>query len=566
VTKRLRLLALLFLLPSLGGVPGAVRAQGGAPISQDDLRRWLSHLASDDLQGRQVFTEGLGLAATYIADHLQEWGVAPAGDDGTYFQTVKVLGMRTRSASRVTVRIGDRVRTFADGEGVTFPRNQGGKQTIAGPLEFVGYGFQFAPLDIDDYAGRSMAGKVAVYVGRRAPGMTATHNRLTNARARLATDTMGALAAIGPVLPPAGGGRGGGAAPAAGQTQAAAASRVDFQTAQRVDLPVAPLLTAGDEFFEFVFAGSGHSYADVKAKAERQEALPRIDLPAASIEIVIDAEYDVVQTRLSRNIVGVVAGGDPAASDTYVLLGAHYDHAGYQQFAGTVAAGPNAIASCVGQTRPAPRPGDIVNNGADDNGSGTVGLMALAKAFATGPRPRRSVLFVWHTGEEAGLWGSRYMADHLPVPPERIAAHLNMDMVGRNRCDDPAESSTVYLVGSDRISTELHNINEATNAELAAPLTLNYEYNDVADLESLYTRSDHYPYAAQGIPAIFFTTALHRDYHFATDEVEKIHFDKLARVAGLVYATAARVANLDHLPSRDRRGPRMGLGRTGRIP
>jgi hypothetical protein len=563
VTKcRLSLAAILLAAVCLALQPSA-RAQRSPGFAQDDLRRWLSHLASDELQGRQVFSEGLGLAAIYIADHLKEWGLAPAGDEGTYFQTIKVLGMRTRSKSSVTVRIGDRVRTFVDGEGVTFPRNQGGKQTVAGPLEFVGYGFQFAPLGIDDYAGRTMRGKVALYIGRRAPGMTAEHNRLAGARPRLALDTLGAAAAIGPVLPPAGGGRGG--APQA-QGQTPAAQRVDFQTAQRVDVPVAPQLTAGDEFFEFVLAGSGHTYSDLKARADREEPLPRISLPAATIEIHIDAEYDVVQTRLSRNVVGLIRGSDPAVADTYVLLGAHYDHAGYQQFAGTVAAGPNAIASCRGQSRPAPRPGDVINNGADDNGSGTAGLMAIARAFAADPRPKRSVLFVWHSGEESGLWGSRYMADHLPVPAERIAAHLNVDMIGRNRCDDPKESRTVYLVGSDRISTELHNLNEATNASLPEPLTLDYEYNDAADPESLYTRSDHYPYASKGIPSIFFTTALHRDYHFVTDEVEKIEFEKLARVAGLVYTTAVRVANLDHLPVRDNRGARTGKGKGGPLP
>ena len=262
----------------------------------------------------------------------------------------------------------------------------------------------------------------------------------------------------------------------------------------------------------------------------------------------------------------MVRGTDRSLADTYVMLGAHYDHIGYRQFAAPASTAPDPlIASCTGQTRPTIREGDIINNGADDDASGSTGLMAVARAFATAGRPRRSVVFVWHSAEEGGLLGSRYMADHPVVALDRVAAQLNIDMIGRNRCDDPAEANTVYLVGSDRISTELHNLNEEANASLRKPLALNYDLNDAADLESLYTRSDHYSYASKGIPVIFFTTGLHRDYHYVTDEVDKILFDKVGRVAQLAYSTAWQLANLDHLPARDRRGPRMGKGRTGRL-
>jgi hypothetical protein len=123
----------------------------------------------------------------------------------------------------------------------------------------------------------------------------------------------------------------------------------------------------------------------------------------------------------------------------------------------------------------------------------------------------------------------------------------------------------VYLVGSDRISTELHNLSEDSNASMSTPMTLDYEMNDPADPESIYTRSDHYSYAAKGIPIIFYTTGLHRDYHYLTDEVDKIEFPKMAHIAQLVYTTGVRVANLDHFPVRDNRGPRKGKGDTGKI-
>ena len=167
---------------------------------------------------------------------------------------------------------------------------------------------------------------------------------------------------------------------------------------------------------------------------------------------------------------------------------------------------------------------------------------------------------MWHTGEESGLWGSRYNADFPIVPNEKIVAQLNIDMIGRNRNDKPEEANTVYLVGSDRISTELHNLSEEANAKMTTPMKLDYELNDPADPESIYTRSDHYSYAAKGIPIIFYTTGLHKDYHRVTDSVEKIEFPKLARITQLVYATAVKVANLDHAPVRDNKGPRMGKG------
>src|SRR5262249_40732674 len=201
---------------------------------------------------------------------------------------------------------------------------------------------------------------------------------------------------------------------------------------------------------------------------------------------------------------------------------------------------------------------DRIWNGADDDGSGTVALMALAKAFAAGPRPKRSLLFVWHTGEERGLLGSRFFADYPTVPLDHVVAQLNLDMIGSNRDDRPTESNTVYVVGSDRISTELHEVNETANKALPRPLTLDYEFNDPSDSEQLYYRSDHYSYAVKGIPIIFFTTGLHPDYHTNTDEVDKIEFAKMTRITQLAYETGARVANLDHAPARDNQGPRAG--------
>ena len=546
--------------------PSAVGGGGVTSITPEELKEWLGYIASDQLQGRRVYSEGLGLAAAFIADHLKEWGVKPGGDDGSYFQVVKVLGVNTKSNSSVTVTVNGQSRTFKDGEGITFAKNQGGKHTVGGTAELVGYGLAVPELNLDDYKDRDVAGKVVVYAGR---GPQNTPFRTVFARGRNAIELHHAVASIGPAAPgvtvaraatppaapPASGGRGG------SQTLG------DFQTVQRLDNPTPPQITASDEFYEFLFSGSGQSYADYKAKADKQEPLPPVVLKDVSIKIDVDATYDIVQTRLTRNVVGIVEGTDPNLKDTYVLFGAHYDHIGYLEMArGDASAGGGTNAGgCTGQARETPRAGDIINNGADDDGSGTVAVMGIAKAFALGPRPKRSVMFVWHAGEEAGLLGSRYMADYPEVPLDKVAAQLNIDMIGRNRCDEASEGNTVYIVGSDRISSELHNLNEDANASLSKPMALDYEMNDPADPESIYTRSDHYSYASKGIPIIFYTTGLHRDYHYVTDEISKIEFPKMSHIAQLVYTTGWRVANLDHFPARDNKGPRKGKGANGKV-
>ena len=564
-----RTLAIVTLLAaftrlSLGAAPAPPAA-----VNAQDLKEWLTYISSDALEGRAVFTTGFGLAAAYIEDHLREWGARPAGDPGSYLQTVRVLGVKSTSHSTVTIDVGGKSRTFAEGDGFGLPKNAGGKRRFTlDRVEFAGYGLDAPEANHMDYRGRNVKGAAVVWLGAQGPqGVDPAQRRLLSGRNRYAIETMGAAAGIGPELPAFGGrggaGRAGGAVEAGGAAPrgrgGAAIPSADFTTVQRLDAPIAPSVTANDAIFEWLFSRAPTKYSELKRKAAAREPLPAFHLDGVTITFNIDDDYQVVRTQLTQNVVAIVEGTDPQLKNTFVAFGAHYDHVGYAE--GEVVADASGAHRTGAPGRvTAGAEQDRIWNGADDDGSGTVALMALAHAFMEGPRPKRSLLFVWHAGEERGLYGSKYFADYPTVPIDSIVAQLNIDMIGRNRDNKPTESNTVYVIGSDRISSELDALNRDANASLAPPLTLDYEMNDPSDPEQLYTRSDHYSYASKGIPIIFFTTGLHPDYHANTDEVSKIEFDKLTRITQLVYETGMKVGNLDHPPARDNLGPRKGKG------
>jgi hypothetical protein len=603
-------------------VGGTLLAQGPEParrvkysqINASDMREWLGYLASDELQGRQAFTEGYGLASSYVAEHLKTWGVKPLGDAGTYFESVRIRGYKlTRNSSITVASSNGTTTTFKHGDHVTFPAGPGGKQklTFTG-AEFIGYGqtSELKDRDLKDKLviwmpnltpaagggrGGGRGGAVAVTSFRAGaaigfvptPNSTEAERALTQAQEALQKATEAVQQAQAQLQ---GRGRAGGA------RGRGAATPPDFTTAQRVDAPVTPQVVGDETFFNALFAGAPTSFADIKAKAEKGEPLAAMSLPATII-VSVDNTFEPVSEQRTRNVVGMIEGTDAALKSTYVMFGAHLDHVGYSptgagalptptscrqrgeaaqaavKAAGKVVqnpgrgrgAPPAGSAGSTGPAAPAPLPfdqRDFVSNGADDDGSGSTALMAIAKAFATGPKPKRSVIFLWHAGEEVGLQGSRFNADFPVVPLDTVQAVLNMDMVGRDDCNnlEGDYTNSVFLVGADRISTDLHNVIVQTNELQSKPLTLDYELNDPLDPESVYTRSDHYSYAVKGIPVAFFTTGLHPDYHKVTDTVDKILFPKMARIAQLVYETGFSIANSDRVLERDNKGPRTGFG------
>jgi Zn-dependent M28 family amino/carboxypeptidase len=219
-------------------------------------------------------------------------------------------------------------------------------------------------------------------------------------------------------------------------------------------------------------------------------------------------------TVVTHNVIGIVRGSDPARGRTFVAYGAHYDHVG---------------------TRPPTNDSrDTVFNGADDDGSGSVALLAVARAWAQGNKPPRSALFVWHIGEELGLFGSAWFTAHPTVPLDSIVAQINADMVGRNHPD------SIYIVGPGAApngqSRVLGQVVDSVNAAQVRPFGISREWDTLTHPERIYYRSDHFNYASKGIPIVFLTTGLHPQYHQVSDEATLIDYAKLALVSQLMYS------------------------------
>jgi hypothetical protein len=525
---------LLAVLLSSCGSAVSGQAPVASPFAPETLRQWLTVISSDEFEGRATFSAGLDRAAYYISDRLKDAGVKPGGQNGSYLQPVAVQTIESVNQSTLTVEVNGQSQTFKNGEGVYFPANVGGKRTFTlNGSEFVGYGLNLGSSH-NDYAGRDVRAKAVVWVGDAVPLSVTipSASRMMDSRTSMAIEEMGADLSISPAF---------------GLSRGRERGSSRFITTQRLDLPRPVDVMVSDEVLALLFAKAPSSFEQIQTKVQRQQDLQPMKLEGVKLTVTIDAEYRVITTRMTQNVVGLIEGSDPQLKNTYVAFGAHYDHLGIEQ-TGRIEDGA-----------------DHIYNGADDDGSGTTAVIALANAFMKAPRPRRSLMFVWHAGEELGLWGSQYLVDHPPVPVENIVAQINIDMIGRNRDNLASEENSVYAVGADRISTELHNILIEANDGLASPVKLDFEMNDPSDPERIYFRSDHFSYASKGIPIIFFFTGLHSDYHRVTDSVEKIHFEKMSHITRMIYELGVRLANMDHAPARDFKGPRMGKGSSGKI-
>jgi len=292
-----------------------------------------------------------------------------------------------------------------------------------------------------------------------------------------------------------------------------------------------------------LFQGEKLDAATLMARGQSGEQVDAFELSAAKkVSFTIAAKNEKPMTQ---NVVAVWEGGDPALKNQYVAVGAHYDHIGI----------------C------APSMADSICNGADDDGSGTTALLGMAEAISHAKeRPKRSVLFVWHCGEEKGLWGSRYFTEYPTIPLDHIVTQINIDMIGRSRKDgdtDPRNKdlsgpNQIYVIGSKMMSTELGELSEAVNKSYLN-LQYDYRYDDPADPNRFFFRSDHYNYARKGIPIIFFFDGVHEDYHRPGDESQKIDYEKMQKVTRTVYLTLWEIANRPARPKIDKQLP-AGLG------
>jgi hypothetical protein len=532
--------------------PGALPLKYAGPptsaaISAADLMTRLYVYADDSLMGREAGTIGHMKATAYIAEQVRQLGLVPAGDNGTYFQNVPFISRRFDPATTLTVS-GGTLSAFTDFVASPFrgatPRAIDGAQVV--------YGGALGDT-VNEISAAQASGKLVVMSAGRA-----TRFGRFGANSPLA-DAAAVAVIVGPEL----------------TTQELASGRTASLTLKpEAGAPAVPVtLFITQAAAERLLGGSPDGMTVGAAGKTVQGNLRYIEADAPT-----------------RNVVAILPGVDAQLKGEYVAIGAHSDHIGvraagavdhdslhlYNQQRYFATENPSGARltpeqqaeqrarvaairvnlDSVRALRPARR--DSINNGADDDGSGTVTVLEVAEAFARGAvKPKRSLLFVWHTGEEKGLLGSRYFTDNPTVPRDSIVAQINIDMIGRGAATDLREGSEQYLqlVGSRRLSTELGDLVETVNRAERVPFRFDYTFDANGHPENIYCRSDHYEYARYGIPVVFLTTGLHGDYHQVTDEPQYIDYPHMARIGQFVFTLADRVADLDHRPVVDKAKP-----------
>ena len=526
-------------------------------ISEEDLKTRIYIFADDSMQGRQFGREGNKKGTEYIARELKRLGIEPAGENGGYFQELPAVQRKYTNKSRLSVN-GKELRWINDW--IAVPGNA-------------------APREVENAQ--------VVYGGTIGDTTTLIS----------AEQAAGKLVILRPAQP--------GNQPTSQQAAQAIGAAMNRRFGGAAALATADLhnLTPGARAF---INNPPGRLANPNAPAPAQRPSPTLRItqeaaeqllgaPLANVQPgatggTVTARLDFVETpvpQFARNVIGVIRGSDPALAGQYVAVGAHNDHVGFNATAmnhDSAKAFQNAelAARFVGDTvirnltpeersrivvnmdslrrlRPARR--DSIFNGADDDGSGSMAVLEIAEFYARATaKPRRSILFVWHTGEEAGLLGSRYFVDHPTVPLDSIVAQINIDMIGRGRSEDLPGGGDDYLgvVGSKRNSTELGEMVGRVNERLQRPLKFDYRFDeDVtktlgASYNNIYGRSDHFNYARKGIPIAFFFTGLHMDYHRVTDEPQYLDYPHYTRITNYIRELVTEIANRDKRPVVDK--------------
>ncbi|CAN5598831.1 hypothetical protein BH10ACI1_BH10ACI1_00400 [soil metagenome] len=526
-------LVFTFILPYSALAQTATKKNSAAmkaaqTITAKQLSDYLYFVASDAMEGRDTPSRGLDTTAEFIKMNLSRWGFKPAGDNGTFFQKI---ALRRESVDAAATKLNVGGKDFAFNE--DFFRLGGNAATGDVPLVFGGDGWMVKSKNIDALGNVDVKGKIVVIAGS---GFSQQY-----------------------IISPPSGVTQADLKATRGTDWADPISNAQEKGAVGVII-IAPQQMLG--FWDQVknFFSRGNTYPE-KLREQNAQAPNPVPVMLVSPKVssaIFDGNIPSIagnlnktanlstksknETLWTQNVVAIWEGSDPVLKNEMVAIGAHYDHIGMN---------PNA-------------PGeDKIWNGADDDGSGTVAVLSIAEALGTSKiRPKRSILFVWHAGEEKGLWGSEYFTKFPTVDLSKVVAQLNIDMIGRSRKTDDVNpknkelsgENEIYVIGSKMMSTELGNISESINNSYLK-LNYNYKYDDPNDQNRFFFRSDHFNYASKGIPIIFWFDGVHQDYHGAGDSADKIDYAKMEKVARTIFLTMWELGDAKTRPVVDKKLP-----------
>lgn len=469
--------------------PVAQRYASGITI--EDLKDNLTIIASDAMEGRETGKRGQKMAAAFIRAHFEELGLlGPV--NGDYYQKFELFSTRPGDSY---FKVGDkRFNNFSD---IVFygDKDSGGEVSV--PVAFGGDGTKKLLQNVD------FKDKGLVLVTDKGFPASERLDSIYSAGARVIfvshAKSKGDFDALANQIRTIGGRRD------------LALQKPVLESKMPGVFVIAPSVT------ENLLGVNRESLLEASKKGLKKSALKK--LKPADVTYKTTPNFRPVKTE---NVLGYLEGTDK--KDELLVITAHYDHVGVK----------------------AEGTGDRIHNGADDDGSGTVAVMQLAKVFAQakaeGKGPRRSILFMLVTGEEKGLLGSDYYTQHPVFPLEKTVVNLNIDMIGRRDPQHANSDPYVYVIGADKLSSELNRLSESTN-ELYTKLIFDYTYNDMNHPDRLYYRSDHWNFAKKNIPIIFYFDGIHEDYHKPSDEVDKIEFDLLKKRTDCIFYTAWEIVN-----------------------
>jgi hypothetical protein len=484
-------------------------------INVEDLTRHLTILASDEMEGRETGQPGQFRAARYLEEIIKGYSLPGIGPNGSYSQPISFISERWKN---INLQINGKDQRHLWDYYAYPSKNSDRGEVSCREIVYLGYGIEDPAYN--DYKGQNVTGKTILIMAGE-PNNKKGLSLLTGTEEKSAwsedidqklraAHQHGVTTVI--ILDPD------------FQRNLSGARKIALDSRMRMGFSE----DAADNFSNSIFVSSetarqmlGDAFSEVVNARKRIERKGRPHAVTIPVDVKLTQEKEVKEL-LGENMLGYVEGSDPLLKNEVVVVTAHYDHIGKR--------------------------GNAIFNGADDNGSGTSTVLEVCQAFAlakqAGAGPRRSMLFMLVSGEEKGLLGSQFYVENPLFPLENTVADINVDMVGRIDDKHAGNPNYIYVIGSDRLSTELHEINEAANAKYTQ-LELDYTYNAEDDPNRYYYRSDHYNFAERGIPAVFFFNGTHEDYHQATDTVDKINFEKMAAIGKLVFHTAWQLANQD---------------------